>query len=377
MTLVTHSILLIVRMIKITGEQQDVIKKLIKFPKQVQTLGGYAGTGKTVCFKFLHTHLKTFAACAFTGKASHILRRRGVEDACTIHKLIYRPVLDEQGYPIINKDGMPVWEKVETLPYDGILVDEASMVSRQLHEDLMSYGLPIIYFGDHGQLEPVGEAVNLMKSPDYRLEKIHRNAGPIAHFAEYIRKGFRPAAFDGKSDKVQFVTPTQAKNLILEKDHKNFQAVCAFNAFRCGGNQFYRTNKNMDPDRPQVGDKVICLRNDYTAGVFNGMQGFVTKTYKSPPNKFDLEVDGDTISGLQYFTPQFYKPKLLEIDRTSKVIPFDYSYLQTVHKMQGDEVEELLVFEQKCDLWDHVRWAYTAASRGKEQIYWSERNVSF
>ena len=53
-------------------------------------------------------------------------------------------------------------------------------------------------------------------------------------------------------------------------------------------------------------------------------------------------------------------------------MPFDYCYAVTCHKVQGSEYDSVLVLEQKCDLWDHRRWAYTAASRAKEKLFWCE-----
>ena len=49
---------------------------------------------------------------------------------------------------------------------------------------------------------------------------------------------------------------------------------------------------------------------------------------------------------------------------------FDYGYAITCHKAQGDEWEKVLVLEEKCDLWEHKRWTYTAASRSKESLIW-------
>ncbi|MFN9959486.1 MAG: hypothetical protein ACK55I_40875, partial [bacterium] len=70
------------------------------------------------------------------------------------------------------------------------------MVGKTIYEDLRSFGKPLIFVGDHGQLEPIGDDFNLMREPDYRLETIHRNAGEIAHFAEYVRQGYRPSSWE-------------------------------------------------------------------------------------------------------------------------------------------------------------------------------------
>jgi hypothetical protein len=116
---------------------------------QLQTLGGYAGTGKTTVLLALADALPDFAVVAFTGRAASVLRQRGVDWAATIHSTIYRPtVLDDGSVRFRLKPRGDVNCR-------GFLVDEASMVGSQLQRDLASFGLPIVYFGDHGQLPPV------------------------------------------------------------------------------------------------------------------------------------------------------------------------------------------------------------------------------
>ena len=51
-------------------------------------------------------------------------------------------------------------------------------------------------------------------------------------------------------------------------------------------------------------------------------------------------------------------------------LPFDYCYAVTCHKAQGDEWDRVVVIEQRCDRWDHARWAYTAASRARKSLIW-------
>jgi hypothetical protein len=75
----------------LTDEQEHAIDRLLDFSKGVQTLGGYAGTGKTTVIRTLKTYLPEFAVCAYTGKAANVLRMKGVS-ASTIHSLIYHPV---------------------------------------------------------------------------------------------------------------------------------------------------------------------------------------------------------------------------------------------------------------------------------------------
>jgi exodeoxyribonuclease-5 len=350
--------------VELTPEQNSVIDQLLQFKKDIQSCGGYAGTGKTTIISHLRaTELPDWAVCAFTGKAANVLRRKGLTDASTIHSLIYKPELDEFG-KVVLYNGVPNFILAPSLDCEGIIVDEASMVSRELYKDLCSFGKPIIFVGDHGQLEPVGEGMNLMQKPDFVLETIHRNAGEIAHFANYIRQGYRAAAWKSKG-KVKFLSRGQAKDYFTKVD----QIICAYNKTRVEINRATRQQMNLNPNRPEVGDRVMCLRNDNRVGLFNGMQGRIKWLYDKPRNKMlfetaDVEIETN-------FDPKAFNVEKADIshDRDDPA-PFDYAYCVTAHKSQGDEWEKVMVLEQKCRAWDHRRWAYTSASRAKEEVYW-------
>src|SRR5438309_239041 len=56
-------------------------------------LFGYAGTGKTTLAKHLAQGVNgKVLFAAFTGKAALVMRRKGCEEASTIHSLIYKPL---------------------------------------------------------------------------------------------------------------------------------------------------------------------------------------------------------------------------------------------------------------------------------------------
>ncbi len=58
----------------------DAIVRGVQHGKSIQTLGGYAGTGKTATIRELRARLPGMTVCAFTGKAAtmlHGLSRRG------------------------------------------------------------------------------------------------------------------------------------------------------------------------------------------------------------------------------------------------------------------------------------------------------------
>jgi energy-coupling factor transporter ATP-binding protein EcfA2 len=121
--------------VKLTDEQKFVIKEILQFKRDVVKLGGHAGCGKTVIAKHLHMALPKFAVAAYTGKAADVLRRKGVKTASTIHSLIYVPEVDEHGNIIYDGNGNPRFILAPHLQCDGVIIDEASMVSEEIYQD--------------------------------------------------------------------------------------------------------------------------------------------------------------------------------------------------------------------------------------------------
>lgn len=354
--------------ISLSDEQKDVVRKLVSGvdKNQFQTLGGYAGTGKTTLINTLAQAKRNYAVCAYTGKATNRLRTKGIRHASTIHSLIYRPWKDEEG--------QTVWglaSAYELTGIEGFIVDEASMVSYEIHKDLLSFNLPIIYVGDHGQLEPIGGTkFNLMQNPMYRLEEVHRNAGEIARFAEHLRKGGVARQFKGTTN-VQVVSDKAVQPRHLASTD---QIIVAYNKTRVKVNNTVREEKKIQYAYISIGEKIMCLRNNRQSRLFNGMQGIVTKIrpeVKENEFCFDFTSGGELFENIQYDPDQFGK-ETNDFDFSSRANPFDYAYAITCHKAQGDEWDNVIVYEQVCDKWDHKRWAYTAASRAKRGLVWIE-----
>src|SRR5574342_964575 len=163
----------------------------IKLAESFITLGGFAGTGKTTIMSELRKAIdaKYVNFMALTGKATLNMRKKlyasnvmKSQDECTtIHKFMYSPIIDEKTGQIKE------WRKSPKRTPDLIIIDEASMVNREIWNDLVSIGVPILAIGDHGQLPPIqkGDPFNLMENPQIRLEKIHRQAedSPIIRFS--------------------------------------------------------------------------------------------------------------------------------------------------------------------------------------------------
>ena len=314
------------------------------------TLGGLAGTGKTTLIRELVDLFPTHAVMAFTGKASSVLRNKGIE-AATIHSTIYLPPNEEDS-------------RFRLRPYvdvSGFIVDEASMVSDTIYRDILSFGKSCIFVGDHGQLEPVGSSFNLMANPQYRLETIHRNSGDIARFAMHLREGNDAGSFVCEDGTVEFIEEA-SPHLMAEVD----QVICAFNKSRTKANAAVRDLRSYY-SVVHKGEKVICLRNNRKHGLFNGQQGIVTKANQT---KLTVDSDGMVYAGIPYIPTVFGGGKLPEYNAKDHRALFDHAYCITAHKAQGGEFDEVLVLEERSPLWSHARWAYTAASRARKKLIW-------
>lgn len=342
-------------------------------PREI-SLGGYAGTGKTTLLKLLIDEVDdSLAVMALTGKAVSVLRHKGVEEANTIHSTIYYCEVEKKKLIFTLRDD------IEGHP-NLFIIDEASMVSTQLYKDLLSFNVPILWVGDHGQLEPVGKNPGIMKDPDVTLERIHRQAegNPIIVFADKVRRGAAPAAVARKEERDHIEVILRSG---IQEDNflKVDQVICALNRTRVKVNKLIREKLGFLADLPTVGDRVICLKNKRSFGIFNGMQGVIKgiKPVKDFP-VYDILIeldDGRCYTG-ECFSQQFNHQKgLIDVDPSDRslwsVTHWDYAYCVTCHKSQGSEWDSVLVIEERCPLWSMARWRYTAVTRASERLIYA------
>jgi exodeoxyribonuclease V len=291
-----------------------------------------------------------------------VMRNKGLSQAQTMHSMMYNP--DGK-----DKNGRPIFRKKQGIPYGLVVVDEGSMVSKELNQDLLSFGVKVLYVGDHWQLEPVGENPNLMAKPDIVLEKIHRQArdSNILMFADAVYRG------------QSYFPHRKLYDLEVAPSHRFWPALkeveiglVSKNDVRLRANEHVRRQKGFSGPLPQVGERVICLRNDRDCGVYNGLLGTVTKT-SLQKKVYMIDVVDDLenkYEDLPTFPSQYGRNSMADtVER--EFLLFDYGYVLTVHKAQGSEWNSGVVLE--VDLWpgmEHNRWRYTAVTRiAKRLIY--------
>lgn len=331
-------------------------------------LGGYAGTGKTTIIKTILESLgenKSIVVSAFTGKACNVLQRKSI-NAQTLHSLMYDASQDKDGWHFTRK------LRLEARP-DLIIVDEASMLSKDLLTDLLLFKIKVLFVGDPGQLEPVGDNPNLMAEPDFILSKIHRQAesSPIISLASKVRTGVGSCLLPTEQWTNQGLS-IRPKNLNPQAILDASQLICAKNATRTAFNTTVRRHLNRPPKSIVVGDKIIVLRNNLSFAVFNGMILFIVDIHKENAEDWDCSCKDEV--GITHRL-NIWKVPFITVIKKDAYIPrryvyCDFAYAITCHKSQGSEWDDVIVYDEWMppQVWDMRRWRYTSITRAAKKL---------
>jgi exodeoxyribonuclease V len=376
--------------------------------QQVFYIAGFAGTGKTTLARHFAQNIKGEVRFAtFTGKAAHVMRKKGCEGATTIHKMIYRPKMaskehlellekqlaDHLAAPSpdikvireleenIRKEQENVGRMSFSLNLESdlrraslLILDEASMVSSIIGKDLESFGVPILVLGDPEQLPPIyGAGYFTEKEPNILLNEIHRQAldNPIIAMSKLVREGKSlNLGTYGNSRVVAEKLESQDildHNIILTGLRKTKKAC----------DDKVRKLKGMVSLLPQKGDTIMCVKNNHMEGLLNGQVWDVKSDGVSMPGgTVNLHIQ-DQESGFEQSVRAYEKPffgeKMERYEHDEFIEEFEYAYAITVHKSQGSQWNSVLLFDQKDRFpqWserDRRRWLYTGITRAAEKL---------
>lgn len=385
-------------MISLSPDQQHVLDKILfwfkeeKGKKQYITLGGYAGTGKTTLISILRQELAKLnkklkvGFVSYTGKAARVLKTKLKEQkvilpgdcVSTIHALIYSPIVNE-------KEEIIGWQTKEEIDCNLIIVDEASMVDGIIWQHLLSYKVPIIAVGDHGQLPPIKGNFNLMQEPQLRLEQIHRQArqNPIIGLSVQAREYglIRPGKYSTGVRKfsTEDLDSQEAMGEMLLNFNIDTLILCGYNSTRRKLNNHIRHSLGFESPNPESGDRVICLRNNHKERIFNGMLGTIARIKKKDNSWYEAEIEMDGEEGnyhglisIEQFNSEVSMNFTEKRSQIMKGDLFDFGYALTVHKAQGSQAKRVILFEERFkqmtdENWK--RWLYTAVTRAEEELY--------
>jgi len=399
--------------------------------QQIFRLFGFAGTGKSTIVKHVIDELglddrEVLQAC-YTGKAAYVLQCKSGMPCSTIHRLIYRVSeateaeiaaarrqLDEletatlalYGAERVAADAeiaalrmalkemrQPRFVLNEETPVrdcELIVLDEVSMVGRDMAADLLSFGKPILVLGDPGQLPPIkGAGAFTAQEPDVMLTEIHRQAAESAviRLATMARHG-RPIPY-GQHD--EFVWKMSGRDVTAAQLLNGGQVICGLNATRISLNNAMRKaagfNGSALPAGP--GEKIICLKNDHALGLLNGMFFELDAVEQIDAQRFQAIIkteEGDFVGGenskgkprrLPIYAGHFLDHEKLDTQRDDRdwkikrrLVEATFGWAITCHKAQGSSWLNVIVIDDK---WgrskaDRNRWLYTALTRAEEGL---------
>ena len=357
---------------KWSPEQDDALLAVDRWLKdggqQVFRLFGYAGAGKTTLARHFAEHAGGDAAfAAFTGKAAHVMRQKGCAGASTIHALIYRPASAGE------EDGEPAFTLRHDAPAskaDLIIIDECSMVDEDLGRDLLYFGKPVLVLGDPAQLPPVkGGGFFTEGAPDFMLTEIHRQAAdnPIIRLSMAIRTG---EPFEQTTEECRLIS---RRDVATEDIMAADQILVGTNRTRKRYNERLRELHGHSDATPEAGEKLVCLRNNKKKGLLNG--GVWTVATRLSPRgqrvRFSVRPE-EGGKAVNVSVPRAFfleGPEATPFHLRKGADEFDYGYALTVHKAQGSQWDNVVLFDESYAFREHRdRWLYTAVTRAAERL---------
>jgi exodeoxyribonuclease-5 len=153
------------------------------------------------------------------------------------------------------------------------------------------------------------------------------------------------------------------------------QILVGRNNTRRAYNMRVRQKQQIDDPLPVAGDKLVCLRNNRKKGLFNGGLWRVKARAQSkskiitmrvmPDEDFGhkvtkVSVRGDCFEGTLEALPWEQRKPYDE---------FDYGYVLTVHKSQGSQWDDVVLFDESFAFQDsRARWLYTGITRAAKRL---------
>lgn len=361
-------------------------------------IAGYAGTGKSTLINFIIAALEVnpedeVAYITFTGKASEVLREKGCPNAMTAHKLLYYSKQMPNGKffyrprPSLEKD------------YKVIVVDEVSMLPKDMWDLLLTHGIYVIACGDPFQIPPIDKNQDngILNNPHIFLDEVMRQAkeSDIICLSMDIREGKKINPFKGNDTQV-FNNKDLCDGMYFWAD----QILVSTNKSRHDINSYIRDDLGRGFE-PEINDKVICLRNCWDTlsekqcdPLINGSIGTISAMHMesidyiimgqkvtAPVLVTDLITSNDEYKNLHIdYTAlttgeKFFNPRQEYIIRKNKQNPelpieFNFGYAITGHRAQGSQWNKVLVLEESFpfDRIEHARWLYTTVTRAAEKL---------
>lgn len=340
------------------SEQIEAIKGAILSRGRFSILTGGPGTGKTTVISQIVRGMQEaypqmpVRLLAPTGKAAkRISEQTGDLDVevSTIHKFIGygKKFVKKEDRDKVKKSGL-------------VIIDESSMMDVEIFFQLLTQldmeKTKVLLVGDENQLPSIGAGNVLhdlikMGVPTFRLTINHRNSGMIAKNAAKVINGEINLEQDEK-----FVIVERNANLgwaFAGVDKENKAIIVPYhNESKEGAvpmvNKIAQERRRGSMEQIaqyNIGDIVICLKNNYKNGYLNGEVG----VYAGKREEFhNVQINQKIVN-------------VLDQD-------LELGYAITIHKSQGSEYETMSICIPKYSDFITRKMLYTAITRAQEKV---------
>lgn len=276
-----------------------------------------------------------------------------------------------------------------------IVIDEFSMCSDKMIEDLKSFGIKILLVGDRGQLPPVNSTNSYVDEYEAELTEIVRQGkgSPIIDASILARK--KVAIPYGDYGDEEHIVNFSPKELFFDHIKKFIkwadQIIVGKNATRKKINETARKILGFKGKIPQVGEKIVCNNNSWNTSAYstllgcfiplvNGARGYVKEVQSVDwTNKviyLDFQIDFDETCVFQNLPVSFKNFDESVIKVGSNEHEFDFGYAVTCHKSQGNQYGKVVVLAESfwipelkgIDIESERKWLYTAITRAENEL---------
>lgn len=404
---------------KLTAGQSEALEKIRSFtPKSttgcdVGIVDGHAGTGKSTMLRYLAQDDKIFVLCP-TGKAAVRVKEVAGCDAMTIHRWLYTPVVSEFGE--VESWALNTPDNIQRPPNNILLIDEASMVTQTIYEDLLSIcssvGINIVFIGDSYQLPPVETrksnfSVFNPETPHcwkVRMTEVLRQArdSVVLRAATAVREG---APLYEAFSELEIIAPESFNEEVVKLTKSQGFLICHTNKTRQELNVKIRSLLGFTGTWVESGESLVVTKNNYDLDVYNGevyrvsgtgsrhtssvkIANFTNqKERKVSAQYLDLGLGGETLGCKEQisgelgdsFTDSNFERGFRKWAKTQafkkggeppKFLSLAFAYCMTAHKLQGSQAKHGIVVMEKTvkPFGDGRRWVYTALSRSEESV---------
>jgi exodeoxyribonuclease-5 len=350
-------------------------------------LGGYAGTGKsTLASEIAHYVDNAVVYAAFTGKAALVMQSKGCTNASTVDRLIYAhkvekrctrnpscavPCADQCQFLHEKLIGRTLNRSSKISKSRLVIIDEVSMVDKDMAKDLLSFRIPVLTLGDPAQLPPpqgLGYFTN--REPDCFLTEVHRQAldSPVIYMASQARDGNR-LHYGVYRDSSVIRYRAQPLTIIIDGLLDVDQIIVGTHKMRCDVNNAVRHALGFSGGIPQPGERLVCLKNNHQNGLRNGSIVTVVAIKNDAKGFLDLVVEDYDGRKLEITAPVAGFGIADGSGNELPETPLTYAYALTCHKAQGSEWKSVAVFDEgPCFREQRWCWLYTAITRASERV---------